>query len=205
MQRRRERILAEARAILAEQGFEALNLRDLADISEVTVPTIYNLIGNKEQVLQALMLGAFGDFEEELEQRLPCPAIELAELMGDTLQSLLARDEAFYRASALANERLESQPSQHGNSGIRRETLRRYMGYLCQVLLDDGLLKGQVSQELLVEQMVSLHQVAFRDWAHRLIDLREFRRTSLQGFYVTLAADATEEYHRQLIEALNQL
>ncbi len=205
MQKRRERILAEARAILAEQGFEALNLRDLADISGVTVPTIYNLIGNKEQVLQALMLGSFEDFEEELEKRLPCPAIALAEVMGDTLEGLLRREEDFYRASALANERLESQPTEHGNDAIRRQTLRRYMSHLCQVLLDDGLLQGLISRELLVEQMVALHQVAFRDWAHRVIDLDQFRRSSLRGFYVTLAADATAEYRRHLVGALEAL
>lgn len=53
MAERRERILAAAREIIGQQGYEALTMRDLARASRVTVPTIYNLIGSKEQVLFA--------------------------------------------------------------------------------------------------------------------------------------------------------
>ena len=50
---RRTRILEAAREIIADRGYEALTMRDLALASRVTVPTIYNLIGSKEQVLSA--------------------------------------------------------------------------------------------------------------------------------------------------------
>ena len=53
MAERRERILAAAREIIGERGYEALTMRDLARASRVTVPTIYNLVGGKEQVLFA--------------------------------------------------------------------------------------------------------------------------------------------------------
>lgn len=53
MNERRERILAAAREMIGERGFDALTMRDLARASRVTVPTIYNLIGSKEQVLFA--------------------------------------------------------------------------------------------------------------------------------------------------------
>jgi AcrR family transcriptional regulator len=205
MEKRRARILAEARTLLSRKGFDALNLRDLADVSEVTVPTIYNLIGNKEEILKALMMGAFGDYEEELERRLPCPASKRTELMGDVLLGLIARDEEFYRASALANERLESHPTQQRDYGFRRLTIKQYMKDLCQSLSEEGLLKGDIPQELLVEQMVSRHQVAFRDWAHRITTLEEFKAHSMAGFYVTLAADAVDSYRDQIVKALPKL
>ena len=63
MQKRRETILAQARRVIVEQGFDALNLRDLAQDSGVTVPTIYNLIGNKEELLKALTMGALENYE----------------------------------------------------------------------------------------------------------------------------------------------
>jgi AcrR family transcriptional regulator len=53
MSERRDRILAAAREIIAEQGYEGLSMRDLARRSRVTVPTIYNLVGAKEEVLFA--------------------------------------------------------------------------------------------------------------------------------------------------------
>ena len=50
---RRARILASARRLIAERGFDGLTMRDLAAASRVSVPTLYNLFGGK----QALLLG----------------------------------------------------------------------------------------------------------------------------------------------------
>ena len=66
MARRRSAILDQARRIIGQQGFDALTLRDLARAAEVTVPTIYNLIGNK----QALLLTLLHELVAHLEQRL---------------------------------------------------------------------------------------------------------------------------------------
>ena len=202
MQKRRERILAEARAVLSSKGFEALNLRDLADLAGVTVPTIYNLIGNKEEVLNALMLGTFDDFEDELVKQLPCPAAGLPELMADTLLGMIKGDQAFYRAAALANERAETTNKVAGGYGITRITIKRIFSDLCQTLLEEGLLKGDINQATLAEQMTNNHQVIMRDWARRIISLDEFRAQSLTGFYVTLAADAVATFHDELASRL---
>jgi AcrR family transcriptional regulator len=56
MAERRERILEAARTIIGARGYEGLTMRDLARASRVTVPTIYNLIGSKEEVLFAAVL-----------------------------------------------------------------------------------------------------------------------------------------------------
>lgn len=53
MSERRERILQSAREIIGEHGFEGLTMRELAQSAAVTVPTIYNLIGSKDEVLVA--------------------------------------------------------------------------------------------------------------------------------------------------------
>ena len=53
MAERRERILEAAREIIADKGYEALTMRDLARASCVTVPTVYNLVGSKDRVLLA--------------------------------------------------------------------------------------------------------------------------------------------------------
>lgn len=48
---RRERILESARRIIAGQGHEALTMRALASESGVSVPTIYSLVGSRDDVL----------------------------------------------------------------------------------------------------------------------------------------------------------
>lgn len=48
--KRREHILAAAREMIASDGTETLNVRDLAKEAGVTVPTIYNLIGEDPEL-----------------------------------------------------------------------------------------------------------------------------------------------------------
>ena len=205
MEKRRERILEQARKMLAEGGFDALNLRCLAEVSGITVPTIYNLIGNKAEVLKALVMGTFADFEASLADKLPCPTEQLPALMMCTFAELIAHDEAYYRAAALASERLETESDEHGDYGFKRAPLRKFAGKLCRDAREEGRLRGEIDSELLVEQMIGNHQIAFRDWAHHVISLEELKKQSLCGFYIALAADAVDDFRENLAAKLKKL
>jgi AcrR family transcriptional regulator len=50
----RKKILAAARTIILDQGIQALSVRSLAAKSELALKTIYNLYGNKENVIIAI-------------------------------------------------------------------------------------------------------------------------------------------------------
>ena len=205
MEKRRERILVEARQMLAEGGFDALNLRDLAEVSEITVPTIYNLIGNKAEVLKALVMGAFADFEASLENKAPRPVQERPFLMMETFGELVRKDEDAFRATALATERLEVESDEGDDYGFKRAPLRNYFGTFCAEALEAGLLKGDIDAELLVALMIGNHQIAFRDWAHRVISLEDLQKQTLRGVYTALAADASDAYRKTLVQTLRRL
>ena len=55
MSKRRDTILREARTLIANEGFEALKIRELAVRAGLTVPTIYNLIGGKKEILAIII------------------------------------------------------------------------------------------------------------------------------------------------------
>ena len=63
---RRQCILSAARATLARDGVDGLTVRKLAGEAGVTVPTIYNLIGNKEALLRRLLDELVSRAEEAL-------------------------------------------------------------------------------------------------------------------------------------------
>lgn len=205
MQKRRERILAEARKIIAERGFDAFNLRDLAERSELTVPTVYNLIGSKDEILKALILGSFADFESEFRKHPRVPATELPAVITKILLDLTARQEDYFRATALASEHIENPQEVLGKSGVLRTSYGNIARKLCQAALAEKLLRGSISTELLVEQMVAHFQLAFRDWAYRIISLEELSKASLRGFYIALAADATRSFHGRIARELQTL
>jgi AcrR family transcriptional regulator len=58
---RRTRILEAARRLMANSGYAALNMRDLAVEARVSVPTVYNLVGGKQAVLVELLEETFAN------------------------------------------------------------------------------------------------------------------------------------------------
>jgi len=58
---RKQRILAMARQMIAEQGYDGVTMRDLAEKSLVSVPTLYNLFGGKNELLLSAVESYFGD------------------------------------------------------------------------------------------------------------------------------------------------
>ena len=62
-QERRERILEAARAALSENGYEGLNMRDLALTAGVSPTTLYNQFENKD----TLVLAALSDMLQNID------------------------------------------------------------------------------------------------------------------------------------------
>ena len=56
---RRGRILEAARELIAERGYQALTMRNLATRCRVSVPTLYNQFGSKDQLLAAAVQSHF--------------------------------------------------------------------------------------------------------------------------------------------------
>ena len=113
MHKRRDRLLAEARALFTVHGFEALNLRELARLAEVTVPTIYNLIGNKEEVLVALFAEVLTEIEARIRDRASGDALERAGAVAVVSTDLFAEDQNYYRSAFLAVEFLNQSGAHH--------------------------------------------------------------------------------------------
>ena len=58
---RKRRILDVARKLIAEKGYDGVTMRELADLSLVSVPTLYNLFGGKNELLFAAVESYFAD------------------------------------------------------------------------------------------------------------------------------------------------
>jgi len=58
---RKQRILDVARRLIAEKGYDGVTMRELADLSLVSVPTLYNLFGGKNELLFAAVESYFAE------------------------------------------------------------------------------------------------------------------------------------------------
>lgn len=167
MTERRQRILEAARAIIGEQGYEALTMRDLARHSRVTVPTIYNLIGNKEQVLLAAVEQQTGSFVSGLRRE---PGDLLAVI--DAAVAELLRMPRYYRALLLVL--LTSDAA----GPARRVADRALAGELDAALAEidaAGELAGWVDARLLRERLQAHLDATAIEWARGTRSASSFR------------------------------
>lgn len=205
MQLRRARLIAEARGLLARGGFEALNLRDLARMADVTVPTIYNLIGNKDEVLLALGADVLKEVEKRISTVNSSDPLVLASAPVEESTRLFAENEDLYRAAFLAIEWLDQRPRHHAEAAQILVWAGDVFANGFQACRKAGLLKGRVSLQMLGQMMMRCFRTSCREWALGLSNLEEFRCIALSDLYMTLAVDADDAFHRQLVQRIGRL
>ena len=200
---RAERILDHARAMIAEEGFDALKIRELAARAELTVPTIYNLIGGKSEIL-ARIIEALVERLHEVQSQTGDDDLEAGfEQQITRLADLFAQDEDFYRAAFVAGDRsgLFEQRSDHG---IFARSLQQPVE-ACRSAQAAGLLQGAISAEQLGRQVYDSYRLARQDWANGYFDLEGFRTQALTGVFLSLAADAAPAFRERLLKRISSL
>lgn len=207
--KRRQQILAAARQILVEGGYDSLTTRGLAKHAGLTVPTIYNLIGGKDEVLEALMADSVERTWAELEFPPVSPGLERADYFIDLCTRRLERDDGSIRATVIASDRVTGAYSVTGSTALRYSNagLRSVEMATDTVagLQQGGALLGNIPAPALGEQIFVCFRDTVRDWGYGLISASEFRRRYSRGIYMLLCSDATETVRRELVKRINSL
>ena len=204
---RRQRILESARALLQEAGPEGLSMRKLARQAGLSVTTLYNLLGSREQILQALIKDSVQRLEE------PAPdaratrdplrrAVRAMEGIlqyvidnGDLLRPLIVADFRTGSWSRLAQQE-EAAHFKSSKDAVRAAITEA---------LDHGQLRNVVGLEFLEVQLHVGWELALDLWAFGVLDDEAFRLKSLSGFYVTLLAFAEPHVRPGLEKELRRL
>jgi AcrR family transcriptional regulator len=205
MAKRRSRILHEARKFVADGGFEMLNLRALASAAEVTVPTIYNLVGNKEAIVLALFEDALTEIEQRVGNHRDTDPLDMAEAVVTESIGVFEEDESYYRAAFIAVEYLDQGGPHHDSvAQIYQWGERLIIGGL-NACASASLIQGRIPAIQLGEQILRSYRTSCRAWAFGQISIQEFRTAALTDVYVCLAADAVETFHATLIKKIAAL
>lgn len=202
MAKRRALILQHARAIIASEGFDALKIRDIAAGAGVTVPTIYNLIGGKAEILKLIIDDLVDRLTAVQEQFQTDDVVQAFESQINALADMIAEDEAYFRAAFIAGDR-SGLFEQQSKDGFYARSVKMPIA-ICRKAQKSGALKGQVSAELLGRQIYGCYRLARQDWMNGYFDLNGFRRQAITGVYLCLAADASPEIYQDLQKRLLQ-
>ena len=182
----------------------ALTVRKLACVAGVTVPTIYNLIGNKDDLLRMLIGELLARSEQALAQVDEAGPIEMTQRVVGSLATFFAEDEDFCRAALRAGQGL-------GRSGGTGSSLRigqrsaKIAIEICLNAAEAGLLRGECDPLRIGERAYDSYRIAAIDWLDGVIDAARFERNALIGFYLCLAADAVPRFRKALMAEIARL
>ena len=202
---RRRRILDAARSLIAKGGMAALSMRKLATEAGLSVTTLYNLYGVRDEILHALIDDAVDRIEPVLDAEAPIvdEPLERCRAIITVSVAHFEQHDAIYRPMIVASYEGLSR------AGFSERRLAIRAGWMqsaaIQQAIAQGLLHDTLSPERLGEQIYHGYELACVEWAYGMIDLAGFRARALYGMYLALLAVATAAVRPQLEDHLRAL
>jgi len=199
---RRARILAAARKLIADRGYEGLTMRELAKASRVSVPTLYNLFGGKQALLLGELEETFTNVAASLERARDGSFVERA------LAACEAGNEDLLAAPGYSRELTHVFLTSEDTRPMRQEIAERYVEMMAGVLRDaqsSGELVAWVEPVTLSRRMFAHYLHTMIEWAQGELDAGEFRAATLLGMALMLLGVARGRAARQLERRAQEL
>ncbi|WP_020666002.1 TetR/AcrR family transcriptional regulator [Amycolatopsis nigrescens] len=186
---RRVRILDATRELLRDGPEAVISTERIAERAEVAPATVYNLIGPRDKIWQALAAG----FMDELERRLAARgAGDPREVVRSTV-GLFAGDPVVSRRMVREWE----------DSGLVLD--RSPLTQLRQAIAEaraQGVLRADINTDALAASVATSCVGALHQWVAGLIDDDRFLAHALFALDVALAAAATDAHRDRLLAPL---
>lgn len=191
MRTRRANILAKARQLIAEETYDHVVMRKIAERSGVSIPTIYNLIGGRDEVLllatQEAMHAQFMFALARAEQERINPVLALV----DTFWMCLACDPAYSSQvmRCIINQGNENKTGGH----ILEEVQARIRIWLEAMRANRNFRYAGVSAQSLAEFITRQIAAAVVFWMENGTKSAELRRNLAQGTGLLLLGALSHE------------
>ena len=200
---RRRRIFGAARAIIAQGGLDSLTTRGLAQAAGLTVPTLYNLVGGKDEILTQMVAQNVEALWDRLEFDRRATPLDMADAIIDEAYEVVRTEKSFHRAILPLMIDMgivfAANPDSKDVGAKAANRCALMAQQACQAALDQGLLRGNLSPEELGQQMFITYRGPMRDWLEDVIGDPEMLRRQRRGFYLVMAADASDDFREVLL------
>lgn len=198
-QRRRSRILEAARLILADQGLPGLSTRKLSEAAELSVHTLYKLVGNKEDILVAVMRDNHEHVSSSIRQlKSQHPIDQIFALIQSTYE-ILQLDPT---QTALMRILMQLNDENGVNEQIV-EMLNRGQQVIESALTDaceQNILHCSLSTEALAETLNAIYIGNLRDYLFGRRSLNSFLHQTRFGFWLQLGGAAREKQRGKFLQ-----
>ena len=197
--RRRDAILDAALDLLDEPHGSVLTTERIAEVAEVSVATVYNLVGTREQLLLALVdrliAGLVVPDRGGAASRRDDPLTRLRDVLDASVSALTSRPIAYQRVflqlAAVASPETHTKLSPAAATAVE---LRRAQAA--------GLIRDDLDVEALALQSYLSYNGALLRWAAGALSDRAFRAAVRHGLATVLAAGATTRTRSRFLDDL---
>lgn len=188
------RVLDAARDLVERDGLDQLSMRRLAAAADVSVRTIYNLFGDRNGVVTALVLGSFEAMDAAVDHLEAADPIErIWEAVTISIESNCRYVPKAVVAAVVADP---GRYRQLGNGWRGTDLILDAMASATRA----GALRDDLPAEWLVEHAGTVFLHALGRWAAGDIDEHALTATTLHAFDVCLLAIARPTARRRLLE-----
>ncbi|MEC4019879.1 TetR/AcrR family transcriptional regulator [Streptomyces sp. H27-D2] len=186
---RRFRILKSTRELLRDSPDSVISAERIAERAEVAPATVYNLIGPRDKIWEALAAG----FMDELERR-------LAALGGGGPREVVRSTVRLFVGDPVVSRRMVREWEESGLV-LDRSPLTQLRRAMADTQAQ-GLLRADIDTDALAAVVATSCVGALHQWVAALIDDDHFLTRALFTLDVALAAAAADPYRDQLLAPL---
>ena len=185
---RRASMMETARQMIAEKGYESIKIRELAAACRVSVPTLYNQFGGKDQLLAAAIEDHFVGDPDQVKIKTSLNGLERIFAILDFITSQFLQAPDFHRRLLEAFGSLDS--TQQVQRSITA-SLAHEIGQELGMMQDRRELESWAAPELLAGQVTTAFISSTIDWGSGGIKENELTAAVQYGTGLVLAGVVT--------------
>lgn len=198
--RRKEQIIQAAKRLLAAGGIEALSTRKLAEEAELSVHTLYALVGSKDQILDAVMednhnrvLAAILEINEE-------HPIEKIFAIVDSTYQIIAEDSAAQKPLMRVLMTLFYEGNLNPNPWWLLATEKGWMESAVAEAMKQKLLRKDFPAARIADMLMKIYLANLREFLFDKVTLQQYRDITTFEFWFCLSNIATEAFQKKYLK-----
>lgn len=192
LEERRQRICRAARNLISSGGIGAFSMRKLADEAQLSVNTLYNLVGGRDEILLAVLQDCMDELDRTLERESPIedPIERCHAIVELACRTTIAEP---HLSRALIRVRLGDVSREFPEATLLPEQGAAMQSRAIEEAIAQGLLRDSLDPGILGAAIYRGWEAAAELWALGRVDAAGFRVRALYALYLALLAVATNE------------
>jgi AcrR family transcriptional regulator len=198
--RRKEQIIQAAKRLLAAGGIDALSTRKLAEEAELSVHTLYALVGSRDQILDAVM--------EDNHNRVLTAILEINEqhpiekifAIVDSTYQIISEDSAAQKPLMRVLMTLFYEGTLNPNPWWLLAQEKGWMESAVAEAIKQKLLRKDFAAAQIADMLMKIYLANLREYLFDKVTLDAYRNTTLFEFWFCLSNIATDELRKKYLK-----